>query len=131
MVSLPISRSVRSAYFVIQALTTLAWWMAVSMSPSWRMWFAFGDDGLSLRSFLPGDLVFWVVGSLAVGHGEWHGNAWTASLRWVLCGALACSVLQAASLAAISGSGWPGVLLMLPALVFTLRLTWSATCSVP
>lgn len=125
----PIGRTVRAAYFVVQALATVVWWLAVCVSPEWRAWFAFGDDVRSLWSFLPGDLVFWFVGSLAVGHGEWHGNGWTSPLRWVLCGALASSVLHAAALAALSGAGWPGVLLMAPALGITVCLTWSATCA--
>lgn len=120
---------IRAVYFVIQALGTLAWWVLIAASPGWRAWFAFGDDGESLRLFLAADLIFWCGGSLAVGHGEWHGNRWTGPARLVLCGAMACSVLHAASLAAISGAGWPGVFLMLPALMATLWLTRSATCS--
>lgn len=120
---------IRAVFFVVQALATLAWWLLVAISSGWRAWFAFGDDGGSLWPFLAADLVFWFTGSLAVGHGEWHGNRWTGAARLVLCGAMACSVLHAASLAAISGAGWPGVFLMLPALAATLWLTRSATCS--
>lgn len=122
-------RRVRAGYFVLQALATLGWWLVITASPEWRAWFAFGDDGRSLWSFLPGDLLFWCTGSLAVGHGEWHGCRWTAGACGVLCGALACSVLHAATLATLSGAGWYGVLLMLPALGITCWLAWSARCS--
>lgn len=125
----PARRTVRAAYFVMQALATVAWWLAIGVSPKWRAFFFFGDDGRSLWSFLPGDLAFWCVASLAVGHGEWHGNGWTAPLRWMLCGAMASSVLHAAAQAGISGAGWLGVFLMLPPFAVTVWLTWSATCS--
>lgn len=79
--------------------------------------------------FLVADLVFWCLGSLAVAWGEWQGATWTASLRSALCGALGCSLLHAVVLAARSGAGWSGVLVMLPALVVTVWLTWSSNSS--
>jgi len=120
---------IRAVYFVIQAVATLAWWLLIAVSPRWRAAFAFGDDGASLWPFLAADLVFWCAGALAVGHGEWHGNRWTGPARLLLCGAMTCSVLHSASLAAISGAGWLGAFFMLPALVTTLWLTRSAACS--
>jgi len=120
---------IRAAYFLLQAVATLGWWLLIAVSPGWRAAFAFGDDGGSLRPFLAADLVFWCAGSLAVGHGEWHGNRWTGPARLLLCGAMTSSVLHAASLAIISGAGWPGVVLMLPALITTLWLARRAACS--
>lgn len=79
--------------------------------------------------FLAADLVFWCLGSLAVAWGEWRRAAWTAALQFVLCGALGGSLLHALVLAARSGAGWSGVLVMLPALVATVWLTWSSTSS--
>ena len=117
------------AYFALQGIATLGWWTLVAASPAWRRWFAFGDDGASLVPFLAADLVFWCLGSLAVAWGEWRRAAWTAALRFVLCGALGGSLLHALVLAARSGAGWSGVLVMLPALVATVWFAWYSTSS--
>lgn len=116
----------RAAYFLAQGVATLAWWVVIGLSPSARSWFAFGDDGRSLLTFLVADVFFWIGGSLAAAWGEWSGAAWTAALRPVLCGALACSVIHALTLALLTRAGWPGVLLMLSALLSTAWLTWHA-----
>ena len=79
--------------------------------------------------FLAADIVFWCLGSWAAAWGEWRRAAWAVALRFVLCGALGGSLLHAAVLAARSGAGWSGVLVMLPALVATVWLTWSSTSS--
>jgi len=116
--------SQRVAYFACQGVATLIWWALVGGSPAVRRWFAFGDDGTSLMPFLPADLVMWAGGSLVAAWGDWIGAAWTAPLRHVVFGAMACSVLHALALAMLSRGGWPGVLLMTPALVCTAWFTW-------
>jgi hypothetical protein len=121
--------SLRVAYFAVQAGATFGWWAVIVASPAWRRRFAFGDDGASLVPFLAPDLVFWCLGSLAAAWGEWRGAPWAVAARFVLCGALGSSLLHAASLAARSGAGWLGVLLMLPALFATGWLTWSSSSS--
>jgi hypothetical protein len=113
-----------TVYFICQGAVTLAWWGLVAAAPAWRRWFAFGDDGASLRPFLAADLVFWVVGSWLAAWGEWRGAAWAATVRAVLCGGIACSVLHATALALAAGAGWSGVLLMLAALGLTAWFTW-------
>jgi hypothetical protein len=120
---------IRAAYFSLQAATTIVWWLLITTSSDWRSRFAFGDDGELLWSFLPSDLVFWCLGSLAVAYGEWRGETWTPALRWVVCGALGCTVLHSAGLATLTGAGWIGVWLMLAAFIVTFWLAWSATCS--
>jgi hypothetical protein len=116
----------RSGYFALQGAATLAWWTLLAVSPSARRWFAFGDAGDSLLPFLPADIVFWCAGSWAAAQSEWSGARWAPAVRLLLCGGLACSVLHAASLAMLAGAGWPGVVLMLPALAVTWCLTWTA-----
>jgi hypothetical protein len=127
MVGPPSGQRTRAAYFLCQTIATAAWWLVVVMSPEWRKWFAFGDDGRSLWPFLPADLVFWCAGSLALSYGEWCRASWTPALRLVVCGGLGCSVLHAAALATLCGAGWVGVLFMFVALGVTVWLTWSAT----
>ena len=116
-------------FFTFQGVATLAWWIVIVASPAWRRRFAFGDDGGSLIPFVAADLVFWCLGSLAAAWGAWRGAAWAAAVRFVLSGALGSSLLHAAALAVRSGAGWPGVLLMLPALVTTVWLAWPCTSS--
>jgi hypothetical protein len=115
------------AYFICQGVATLAWWGLIAASPVWRRRFAFGDDGASIAAFLPADIVFWCIGSLAAAWGEWRGSAWTATVRHVLCGAIGCSVAHAATLAYMASAGWPGVFLMLPAFGLTVWWTWRAS----
>lgn len=119
----------RAAYFAAQAIATAGWWTAVAWAPAVRRVFAFGDAGESLLPFLPADMLLWVGGSLAAAWGDWSGAAWTPALRHALCGALACSVLHAVGLAIHKGAGWPGAVLMAPALAITAWLTWQATPS--
>lgn len=114
-------------YFVAQAVATLAWWALMAWSPEWRRWFAFGDDGASLWAFFPTDILFWCGGSLAAAMGAWWRTRWAMPVACVLCGAIAASVLHAATLASQARAGWPGVLLMVPALALTLFFTWHST----
>lgn len=114
----------RAAYFLVQAGATLAWWLALAAVPAWRRRFAFGDDGGSLVHFLPGDVVFWMIGSCIAAWGEWSNASWRRAARQCLAGALGCSALHAASTAAGTGAGWDGVVLMLPAVAMTWWLAW-------
>lgn len=120
---------IRAAYFLLQAAATIVWWLLIATSSKWRLWFAFGDDSDLLWSFLPSDLVFWCLGSLAVAFGEWRNARWTHALRWVVCGAMGYTVLHCATLASMTGAGWIGVWLMLAAFCVTFWLAWSVTCS--
>jgi hypothetical protein len=120
---------IRAAYFLVQAAMSIAWWLLIATSTVWMSRFAFGDDGDLLWSFLPSDFVFWCLGSLAVAVGEWRKAAWTSAVRWVVCGAMGCSVLHCAGLASMASAGWIGVRMMLAAFCITFWLAWSATCS--
>jgi len=75
----------------------------------------------------PSDMLFWCAGSLAVAWGMWRRKPWAATLAWVLCGAIAVSVLHAATLAMHARAGWSGVLLMVPALILTVFFAWHST----
>lgn len=118
----------RAGYFAAQAGATLAWWMLIAVAPACRRWFAFGDDGRSLLPFLPGDVLFWVIGSCIAACGERSGAPWRNAVRHAVGGGMACSLVHAAGAAAIAGAGFGGVLLMLPAVALTLWLAW---CSDP
>jgi hypothetical protein len=113
-------------FFALQGVATLAWWALIAWSPAWRRWFAFGDDGASLWMFFPSDMLFWCAGSLAVAWGMWRRKPWAATLAWVLCGAIAASVLHAATLAMHARAGWSGVLLMVHALILTVFFAWNS-----
>lgn len=106
-------------YFAVQGVATAAWWAVISASPTWRTWFAFGDDGASLLPFFPADLLFWCLGSLAAAWGIWAEAAWAGAVRWLVAGAMCGSVLHAAAVACLVGAGWPGVLVMAVACVAT------------
>lgn len=114
----------RAAYFACQGVATLTWWLLIAVSPTWRRWFAFADDGASLLQFLPGDLTFWVLGSFLAAWGESIRAPWRHAVRHALGGAIACSLVHAASVATIAGAGFGGVLLMMPAVLLTGWLSW-------
>lgn len=116
-----------SGYFFVQGIATLGWWALMASSSDWRRWFAFGDDGASLWTFLPADILLWCGGSLVASWAVWHRKPWAVSLTWALCGAIAASVLHAAALAVQARAGWPGVLLMVPALFLTVFFAWHST----
>ncbi len=116
----------RAAYFTFQAVATLSWWSLVAVSPAWRLLFAFGDDGRSLLPFLPGDMIFWLFGSLLAARAEWTAAPGRRAVRLVLGGAVAGSFVHAAAAAACAEGGWSGVLLMAPAVLVTGWLAWCA-----
>lgn len=99
----------------------------MAWSPAWRIWFAFGDDGASLQAFFPADMVFWCGGSVVAAVGVWRRTRWALPVACSLCGAIAASVFHAAAFAAQSRAGWPGVLLMVPALILTIFFAWYST----
>lgn len=114
----------RAGYFAVQAFASLTWWLLVATNPACRRWFAFGDDGRSLLPFLPGDVLFWMVGSCIAAWGERSGAPWRGAVRHAVGGGVACSLVHAAAAAVISGTGYAGVLLMLPAVAMTVWLAW-------
>ena len=72
----------------------------------------------------PTDILFWCGGSLAAAMGAWWQTRWEMPVACILCGAIAASVLHAATLAIQTRAGWPGVLLMVPALLISLFFAW-------
>lgn len=115
-----------AAYFAFQGVATTAWWLLIAASPTWRRWFAFGDAGLSLLQFLPGDVLFWILGSFVVAWGELANASWRGAARHALGGAVVGSLVHAAAVAAIAGTGFAGVLLMMPAVLLTGWLSWTS-----
>lgn len=113
-----------AAYHLLQAAATLVWWTAVATSPQVRRAFAFGDDGESLWQFLPGDLLFWCGGSLAVAAAAWRGCGWEGAASLVLFGGIGSSWVHAGTLAWQARAGWTGVVLMAIAVGMTARSAW-------
>lgn len=112
-------------YLVLQGVGVYLWWAMLLLLPESRGPFlAPGAPDSTLLAFIGADLTVFGGGSLAAAYGLWHGRNWA----WgVLCGVAGASVyggLYAAGLPLLSGGGWLGALLMLPAIVVPPWLAW-------
>lgn len=104
-----------TVWLVLQALTVLAWWIALWWSPAARAPFVVGDwPEATLWAFAVPDLCWIVGGSAAAAHGFWHGNAWARTVLLLVAGGVFYATLWClgANLAT-GGKGLLGTALML------------------
>lgn len=112
-------------YFLLQGTGASLWWGSLIVVPGWRRHFlAPGAPETTLFAFGPADLVFFIAGSFAVAYALAQRRSWGLPALCIQAGAAGYSGLYALSLPFVSGGGWMGAALMVPALVVPLLLVW-------
>ncbi len=107
-------------YFAIQGTAVLAWWAMLYLYPTARQYFVLevGSD-TSLLAFWLADIVFIGVGSLAAGLLCYRGSEYRQIASWMVTGAISYASIYCLAFALMTDVGWLGVILMLPAMIWT------------
>jgi len=118
-------RTFASLFFVLQGAGAAAWWITILGFPKIREFFVpIGVPFASLLSLLPGDLILYVVGSLASAYGLLTRKRWVWPLMCVHAGATAYAALYAIMLPMLLSCCKLGAILMLPSLALPLYFAW-------
>ena len=118
-------RAFAIAFLLAQAAGACAWWAVLAAWPPSRAYFrAEGAPDATLLAFGPADLLLFAGASAASGYGFWTGRRWAWPLLCAHAGAAAYAALYCWGLAALTGDGLLGALLMSPSLVVPVFLAW-------
>ena len=107
-------------YFLIQGIAVFGWWTVLLMVPGTKGFFALDPrSGTPLLSFWLADLALLGVGSVAAGILCLRGSEFTRPAVWFVTGAVSYATLYCFAFALIADSGWLGVALMFPAVIWS------------
>ena len=102
------------AYFLLQAAAVAGWWIIIAIVPQARTLFVIRDAPFAvIEAFAAGDLVMIALGSALVG----IGRVRSASLAWIIAGAVIYAALYTVTAAVLQIMPLWGMLLMVPAAV--------------
>ena len=107
-------------YLVLQGIAVIAWWMALIIWPEIRIHFQFerGSQTSLLAFWLP-DALFIAVGSLVTAYLIKRRNRYETAALWLLTGAISYAAIYSFSYTLMTDLGWLGVVMMLPATLWT------------
>ena len=108
-----------SLYFAFQGAAVIVWWILLFAAPSSRKFFQMGDSETILLSFWLPDLFLLAVGSLVVSAFCWFENKFLQIAIWFVVGTISYATFYCLAFALAADSGWLGVVLMFPALVWS------------
>lgn len=109
------------AYFFMQGTAIVLWWLLLLFFPSTREYFLLGGGSEdTLRAFLLPDLVTLVFSSFVACILCFRDGSGVQAGVWFTSGAISYVTLYCLALAVITGVGWLGVTLMLPAMLLSI-----------
>lgn len=109
-----------SVYFAVQGVGVFAWWMMMWTYPQTIRYFQIDPlSQTSLLSFWLADLVLLGLGSLAVSWMIAAGYKFAPIAAWLVAGAVTYASLYTLVFVFTTDTGWLGVTLMLPAMIWT------------
>ncbi len=113
-------RHYATVYYLLQGLAASGWWAALFLKPEVRIFFRLepGSDVLLIAFALP-DALFWSLGSFATGFLIYTRNRYALPAMWLVTGATSYAAIYTFSLAVMTDSGWLGVVLMFPAMLWS------------
>ena len=111
-------------YFALQAIAIVVWWLCLFLFPESRVYFQMGDSPNVLMAFWLPDLFFLAMGSAVTSAFCFYNSKLISIAAWFVCGAISYAAFYCLAFALLTDSGWLGVTLMLPAML------WSGVFSV-
>lgn len=107
-------------FFAVQAVGVIAWWLALVVRPELRAWFQLeAGSQTSLMAFWMPDAAFIAFGSAAVAVLILKRNKLQTAALWMVTGAVSYAAVYTFSFALITDRGWLGVVLMMPAMIWS------------
>lgn len=108
-----------SIYFALQGIAVAAWWMLLFFVPASRIYFQMGDSKTVLLAFWLPDLILLALGSFVASAFCFFDSNFTAIAVWFVVGAISYATFYCLAFALLTDSGWLGVTLMLPAMIWS------------
>ena len=113
-------RKAAAIYFLFQGVSVIAWWLLLIFVPDSRLLFVLeGNRETSLLAFWLGDLILVASGSFAAAWFVWRGGRFMIPVAWLVTGAVSYGTLYTLAFVLFTDRGWFGVVLMLPAMLWT------------
>lgn len=113
-------RRVAALYYLLQGISVIAWWATLILAPASRGWFQLEERSqFSLFAFWLPDAVFIAPGSLIAAYFIYSRNRYAPMAMWLVTGAVSYATLYTLAFAMTTDHGWLGVVLMLPAMLWT------------
>jgi protein-S-isoprenylcysteine O-methyltransferase Ste14 len=107
-------------YFVLQGIGVVAWWVLLIAVPESRLVFVLeGNRETSLLAFWLADAVFIAAGSLAAAMLIRKRSKFAVAALWLVTGAVSYATLYTFAFVMISDRGWAGVVMMVPAMIWS------------
>lgn len=113
-----------SAYFALQGVAIILWWLLLLLYPLSRAYFQMdsASEATLLAFWLP-DLLLLAFGSLVASCFCFRGNSMELVVLWLVCGAISYASLYCLAFALLTNAAWLGVILMLPTMLLSLAST--------
>ncbi|MEO7673753.1 MAG: methyltransferase [Pyrinomonadaceae bacterium] len=109
-----------AGYYLLQGLAVIVWWVILFAMPETRSYFQLdADSQTSLLAFWLPDAVFIAAASLAASYLVFLRNRYETAAMWLVTGAVSYAAIYTLSLASITDVGWLGVVMMIPAMLWS------------
>ncbi len=107
-------------YFAFQAVAVVVWWLLLLLVPSSRGYFQMGagSEATLLAFWLP-DLLLIAAGSAVASGLCFFDSKLIPPALWFVCGSITYATLYCLAYAVLTDTGWLGVTLMLPAMLWS------------
>lgn len=106
-------------YFILQGAAVAAWWLLLFFAPDSRAYFRMGDSEATLLAFWLPDLILIAAASFVAAGFCFFDSRFTGITLWFVAGAIAYASLYCLAFAFLTDTGWLGVTLMLPAMLWS------------
>ena len=112
-------RQTASIYFALQTSAVIVWWILLFTVPASRAFFQMGDSETILLAFWLPDLFLLAIGSLLACAFCFFDSAFKVAALWFVTGAFSYAAFYCLAYAFLTDTGWLGVTLMLPAMLWS------------
>lgn len=113
-------RRTGALYYLVQGVSVVVWWAMLVLVPESRGWFQLeaGSQASLIAFWLP-DAIFIAPASFVAAYMVWRRNRFETAVMWLLTGAVSYATLYTLAFAMMTDRGWLGVVLMLPAMLWS------------
>src|SRR5687768_9452171 len=108
-----------SVYYGLQSIAVAAWWILLFFVPASRVHFQMSDSETILLAFWLPDLLLLALGSFVASIFCFFENKFASIAAWFVVGAISYAALYCLAFALSSDTGWLGVTLMFPAMIWS------------